>query len=372
MHIQHHPLPAHSAGNERSLHSLHFGSKQSAKKTYIQASLHADEIPGMLVAQHLRRELTALEAQGKIEGEIVLLPVANPVGLAQSLQSQAFGRFDMATGINFNRAYRNLAPQLKQTLAGKLSPHPAENIHLIRQAIRTALAQWEVHSETQAMKKILQTLAMDADIVLDLHCDNEAVLHLYTGTPLAAQALPLAQLLGAHALLLAKESGDDPFDETCSRLWWELAEHFGPAYPIPPACLAVTVELRGQTEVCHEHARRDASALLAFLALQGHINVNTEALPASRCEATPLEGVEKLCAPQAGIIVFHKEPGAQVQAGDTIAELIDPLSGEVKPVRAAVAGCMFARTHLRYAQRGMDLAKIAGKVAFRSGKLLSL
>ena len=40
-------------------------------------------------------------------------------------------------------------------------------------------------TETEALKRLLQSLALDADVVLDLHCDNQAVLHVYTGTPLA-------------------------------------------------------------------------------------------------------------------------------------------------------------------------------------------
>ena len=35
----------------------------------------------MLVAQHLRRRLLALEAEGRVLGEVVLVPAANPIGL---------------------------------------------------------------------------------------------------------------------------------------------------------------------------------------------------------------------------------------------------------------------------------------------------
>jgi predicted deacylase len=69
--------------------------------------------------------------------------------------------------------------------------------------------------------------------VLDLHCDNEAVLHIYSGTPLAAAIAPLSALMQSHATLLTTESGGEPFDEACSRLWWELAQHFATRHPIP-------------------------------------------------------------------------------------------------------------------------------------------
>ncbi|GGC84922.1 succinylglutamate desuccinylase/aspartoacylase family protein [Undibacterium terreum] len=377
MRIEYHSLPSPSSNSEKQLQSLHFGHAGIApqtRKVYIQASLHADEIPGMLVAQHLRQRLELLEAEGRLSSEIVLVPVANPVGLAQVIQGTPFGRFDLSSGINFNRGYRNLVPQLKTILADKLGSDSADNVNTIRSAARQLLMDWQPVSETETLKKTLLMLSIDADIVLDLHCDNESVLHLYTGTPLAEAAMPLSRLLGAQALLLATESGDDPFDETCGRIWWELAEHFAPDYPVPLACMPVTVELRGQVDVSHALAKQDAEALIAFLVHTGHIEKDAQGeknLPPALCKPTPLEGVEPLVAAHAGIVVFSKLPGDAVKQGDSIAELIDPVSGVATSVKATVSGKLFARIAHRYVHKGTTLAKIAGEVAYRSGKLLS-
>lgn len=371
MRIEHHALPSPSAGLQRTLRVLHFGAATSGRKVYIQASLHADEIPAMLVAQHLREQLQRLDAAGLIEGEIVLVPMANPIGLAQDIQGTLFGRFDMATGINFNRLYKHLTPPLLARLQGQLGADAAANVATIRRESLAVLGEWQPQTETEALKKLLQTLAADADIVLDLHCDNEAVLHLYTGTPLAEPGTQLATRLGAAAVLLAKVSGDDPFDESLSRHWWELAEQL-PAHPIPNACVSITVELRGEHQVEEGLARQDAAALIAWLQDQGHVAGTVPAMPAPRCEATPLEGVEPLAAPHAGIIVFHKAPGEAVKAGDVVAEIVDPLSDQRTELKATVSGVLFARVARRYASRGMRVAKIAGPVAFRSGKLLSM
>ena len=54
MQIQHHALISPAPGTQRELVSLHYGQPGGAAKAYIQASLHADELPGMLVAHHLR------------------------------------------------------------------------------------------------------------------------------------------------------------------------------------------------------------------------------------------------------------------------------------------------------------------------------
>ena len=118
------------------------------------------------------------------------------------------------------------------------------------------------------LRHALLTLAHDADLVLDLHADNQAVVHLYIGTPLWPDAADLAAELGARAVLLAEISGGNPFDEACSGPWWALARRF-PEAAIPPACLAATVELRSNNDVDDRLAEDDAQALMRFLMRRG-------------------------------------------------------------------------------------------------------
>lgn len=353
------------------LSSFHYGSPGTGKKVYIQAALHADEVPGMLVSQFLRKEFDALDAAGKIRGEIILVPAANPIGLAQAIHGAPFGRFDLSTGTNFNRAYKHVAEDLKLSLAGRLTGDAKANVALIREHARESVASWRPATDADALKKTLLGMAIDADIVLDLHCDNEAVLHIYAGTPLAEAAAPLSAYMGAQALLLALEAGEEPFDEACSRLWWDLAAHFGADYPIPMACLSTTVELRGEMDVNYAYAQRDARGLLNFLAHAGVLDIEADPMPAPLCAPTPLEGVEPIAAPHAGVLVFLKNLGDKVNPGDAIADLIDPVSGATTTLTAKVAGVFFARTAHRHLLRGMAVGKIAGPVAYRAGKLLS-
>ena len=370
MQTHRHQISTPESGGSYQLSSFHFGASGRGKKVYIQAALHADEVPGMLVSQFLRTELAALETQGKVLGEIILVPAANPLGLAQAIHGAPFGRFDLSTGTNFNRAYKHVAQDLKALLEGKLAADADANVALLRAHARASVANWRPATDAESLKKILLGLAIDADIVLDLHCDNEAVVHIYTGTPLADAVAPLSALMGAHAVLLALEAGEEPFDEACSRLWWDLAAHFGPKYPIPMACLSSTVELRGEMDVSYELAQRDAHALLQFLGHSGVIDIALELLPAPLCQPTPLEGVEPIVAPHAGVLVFLKNLGDRVAAGDAIADLIDPVSGKVSALRPTVPGVFFARTAHRHLLRGMVVGKIAGAKAFRAGKLL--
>jgi predicted deacylase len=366
-----HPISAPHSSAQFELTSYHYGAPGSGKKVYIQAALHADEVPGMLVAQFLRKRLEQLDAAGKVKGEIILVPAANPIGLSQAIHGAPFGRFDLTTGVNFNRAYKHVAGELKTTLAGKLGPDADANVRTIRAHALASVAAWQPKSDGEAHKKLLLEMAIDADIVLDLHCDNEAVLHIYAGTPLADGIAPLARLMGAHAVLLALAAGGEPFDEACSRLWWDLQEHFGDAYPIPPACLSTTVELRGEMDVSYELAEKDADALVRFLAQAGVLDTEVGELPAPLCQATPLEGVEPILAPHAGVLVYKREMGERLKAGDAVADVIDPVSGTASTVCCSVDGVLFARTAHRHVLRGWNIGKIAGAEAFRSGDLLS-
>ena len=371
MHIQTHPIASEPGMAIYHLTSCHYGVPSSGKKAYIQASLHADEVPAMLVAQFLRRKLETLDAEGRIRGEIVLVPAANPIGLSQVVQGTPFGRFDLGTGVNFNRAFRHVAEDLKHALAGRLGPDEQANVAMVRAGAREAVARWEPQDQAEILKKTLLSMAIDADIVLDLHCDNEALLHVYAGTPLAAKAAELSALLGARALLLSSASGGAPFDEACSRLWWELAEHVGRDTPVPPACMAFTVELRGEMDVRYELAEQDADALLQFLAREGMVEMPPAPLPAALCAATPLAAVEPLHAPQSGVLVFLKALGEHVDAGEAVADIVNPVSGATATIRASTGGLLFASTAHRHLQRGMQVCKIAGTTPFRSGSLLS-
>lgn len=122
-------------------------------------------------------------------------------------------------------------------------------------------------------------------MVLDLHCDFEAVEHLYTTPDAWPQIEPLARYLGVQASLLATDSGGQSFDECFSLVWWQLQQRFGKRFPIPLGCCSVTVELRGQADVSHDLASKDCQAILDFLTHAGVIE-GTSA-PCPRCYATP-------------------------------------------------------------------------------------
>ncbi|MBX3633997.1 MAG: succinylglutamate desuccinylase/aspartoacylase family protein [Rubrivivax sp.] len=358
------------APGQRAWLTVHrYGTPGGTPKAVIQAALHADEVPPLLVAQQLRRRLAELDAAGQVAGEVVLVPYANPLGLGQHPLGLHQGRFDLRDGVNFNRQVPDLSAAVADAVAGRLGDDPARNVALVRAALREAADALPAEHPAQDLKRRLLRLAVDADIVLDLHCDTDAVMHLYALTPQSALAEELGALLGAQAVLLATDSGDSPFDEACSRPWLVVQQRF-PDHPVPLACFSPTVELRGEADTGHELAAQDADAIVEFLRRRGVVASAPRPLPAPRCTPTPLAAAEQLNAPGAGVVVFHARPGERVEAGALVADLVDIDSGAVRPLLAQSSGLLYARMATRWATPGRRVAGIAGTTLQRSGKLL--
>lgn len=97
----------------------------------MQAALHADEMPGVIALVHLMDLLDA--AKDRITGEVVIVPVANTIGLSQWIAHKPQGRQELAGLQNANRGYPDLA-----ALAGdglELAVDVGRNLTLIRAAL---------------------------------------------------------------------------------------------------------------------------------------------------------------------------------------------------------------------------------------------
>lgn len=369
------PLPSPSPGTARHLVVHRFGRQAVRPRVWLQAALHADELPGPLVLHHLMPMLAEADRDGAIPGEIMVAPLANPVGLSQVVGSVLQGRYALDGSGNFNRGFIDLREPLEEAMAGKLGADAATNVAAIRAAIETLLAEHKTDDESAVLKLALHRLAATADIALDLHCDDQAALHLYCGPRQVEPFADLAARLGAAALLTSEDSGDAPFDEALTRPWWRLIER-NPDKPIPAdATLSCTVELRGRADIDDAMAKRDAGAIFDWLQARGAVAGKAPPAPAPTCQATPLDGVGPVRTPHAGLWVPCVEPGSAVSAGQIVGYLVDPMlpadAGRLA-LKAPVAGVMFARMRPDLAKPGDRVAKIASPTSIpeRRGKLL--
>lgn len=368
-------LPRNSPGNERYF-LVHKYGPESSSRAYIQTNLHADEIPGILVLNHLLKLLDEAEKRGEVKKDIVIVPFANPIGLAQQMFDTHIGRFSIDTMINFNRNWLDITEGIAQRVEQHLSDDPEGNIRLIRSAIFTELSTYQYAREDSALKCELLRLAAVADIAIDLHCDSDAIVHLYTHEKLWPQLSDLAAEISSQCQLTAPTTGENSFDEVTSGLWVNLAARF-PNFPIPIACQSTTIELRGESDVYDDLAIRDARALYRFLQRRGYL-VATEPmlqLPLLQ-DPSPLTAVDMMEAPAVGVMAWKVRPGSKVSVGDLLGELVDVENVDTPriPLLARTSGVVFSMRRHKFVRPGQVVIKIAGRepLSWRKGNLLTI
>ena len=67
-----------SPGKTTELVFFKLGPKDAGRKVYLQAALHADEQPGIMILHHLLALLKEADKNGQLQAEFVLCPMVNP------------------------------------------------------------------------------------------------------------------------------------------------------------------------------------------------------------------------------------------------------------------------------------------------------
>ena len=371
MQIETAALTGASAGTRRELTVYRYGTCGVGQKVYLQAGLHADEMPGVLILQHLMTLLDEAEARGDIAGEVLVVPAANPIGLSQWAYQRPLGRQDAESMANFNRGYPELAALVGDALEGVLTVSAEDNLHLIRSAFRTALRTVDPRSDVQEQQVALLNWSCDADYVLDLHCDHIAILHLYASAARPEDTARLCRATGAQLALIEDVSGGNAFDEAHTVPWLRLRERFGDRYPIPAGCFSTTLEYRGQFDVTDGQAAQDAANLLTFLASIGVIRGVDPTPRHNDATYRPLAGAAEVFAPQGGVVTWDVVPGAAVRFGQVLGHVTDPVARRRLPLVSPTNGMLFRCELWRSCLRGQSLAHVAGEKIVRCGDLLA-
>ncbi|MGQ3210235.1 peptidase M14 [Shinella sp.] len=334
-----------TAGTEWRVPVFRFkGSDAKAPSTYLQAALHANELPGTALLHFLLERLRKADAEGAILGDITVIPQANPIGLAQSHFGEMQGRFDLGSRTNFNRDFPLIALSERETLLEDVARRPAAG----------------------RLKRMLLHAALGADLVIDLHCDDESLQYAYIDDAFWPEAADLAGALDMQAVFLS-DGESTAFEEAVGHAFKHQG---GEKLKSVPGRLAVTVELRGRRDVYPDMAKRDADGLWAFLAGRGVVADPAHAAKPYTGPALPLDNIEMVRAPEPGTILFHRTIGEQVKAGDLLATLITrpgAADGTLE-VKAGHDGLIATRSSARYARRGDDLMKIACHEATRKDR----
>ncbi|WP_020558763.1 succinylglutamate desuccinylase/aspartoacylase family protein [Thiofilum flexile] len=351
------------------------GPADAKRKIFLQAALHADEQPGILILHHLLEYLIDADSKGLLKARFVVFPMVNPLGMGDIGFLQHQGRYDRSSGVNFNRQWPDLYAAIEEHVGAYLTDSAEDNVKRVRELVQHWLSEQQPVNALQQQRHYVMQEAFDADYVLDLHCDSDSLPHIFT-VPQSTEVMQnLSDWMGAAATLVCEASGGSSFDEVWSTLWSRLAKQF-PNKPIPQATHSATLEYRGQFDTFDELNKTDARHLYAFFQAQGLIGGELILpLPPKTPSATDLAATEMIKTPQAGLLAYTVELGQQVKKGDLIAELIS-LDGEEAfrkriPLYAGTAGVVLSRNTFKYVWRGASVAKIVGKELLPSrGKYL--
>jgi hypothetical protein len=359
-------LPSMTPGTTRSIAWLRFGHASVRPKVYIQAAIHANELPGAMALHHLMPMLTKADRAGRIKGEVIVVPTVNPIGQSQLVGNNHLGRYDLLSRDNFNRNWPDLSGAVAESVGHKLGRDAATNVDLIRKAALAALKAMKPMNELQTMRVEMLKLSIDADVVLDLHCDMDAALHLFTAAPdIKGAAQALAAELGVQATLYNEPYAESlTFSGVNGALWPRLAARF-PGAAIPQACFSSTVELRSQHDVSDELGASDASNLHRYLVRRGIIAGRPGPLPRLKSAPTPISGMDVGYCPVRGFIVYRLAAGAKLKKGDMVCEIIDPADPRGAkartPMRSRTDGVLVSRKRDGgLAWPGMVAYRIAG------------
>ncbi|MER9314866.1 succinylglutamate desuccinylase/aspartoacylase family protein [Mesorhizobium sp. M0659] len=312
------------------------GADKAAPSAYLQAALHAGELPGVVAIDALMPALNKAEAEGRIKGSITVVPWANPIGRAQYHFGEHQGRFHLGTRNNFNRGFPLLAAPDAKLL-------PDTTLGTPDQRLKTRLVQ----------------LSLGHDIVLDLHCDDEGLAYLYVHASLWPAMADCAAAMGIDAVVLWSEDTDGTFEGATIMPYQNVPANVAKL----DRRVATTVEYRGMLDVDGTLANSDAAGLYRLLVARGVI-ADTALPPPSPFKGlvAPLENIDMMPAPRAGAILYDVKPGDRVAKGARLATIVHTPgeAGGRTEVLAPQDGVILTRRSRRIIRAGEDLLKLVG------------
>lgn len=320
--IERFSLKSDTLGQELFLSVFRFRGSGNGRAVYIQAALHSHELPGTVALDRLIPVLEAAESDGRLMGNVTLVPHANPIGLAQGIFGETLGRFDLNGRVNFNRSFP------KENLE-KLSGRPA----------------------AEQLKSVLLALAEKADVVLDLHCDDEGPIYLYVFKRQIEDGLRLANAMKATVILT--DTRDDPisFDLAVGARW--SAENCE-----GDARFAATIELRGLVDVSPEYAQQDADGLYRYLVDIGTVIDELPAINPVKTIIGDVDDARLIDTPVPGVVLYDVEIGDWVVEGQRLAVVMSEPGIGYHEILSPFDGQVMTRRDRRLARRGDAVIKV--------------
>ena len=336
-----------------------FLGNSTGPSVYIQAGIHGNEHPGILVAVKLIEKIKEILSTHTLKGSITIVPLCNPIALSQTVQGEIIGRFNMHTGKNFNRNFPDLSHKVvdkcNQTLEGDIG------INAIRAVLKDMLDKHTCNDISDQMKSNVFQLASEHEIVIDLHADNRSLLHIY----MPEHGTDITEILAAELdCNLAIRGFRDPeggLDDALNYFWSVIRDKLtGCQLKMLP--VAYTIELRGRYDISEILAMQDANALYNFLCRTGVIDDEVSAKQ-NTLAVFPVNGIDSPKASKPGVLKLHGKLGDYIAEGDLIAEIMElseAADGTTTELRSLTDGILFCHSFHGIVPPGQTVYKIAG------------
>jgi len=300
-----------------------FVSNVPGPKVYIQSSIHGAEVQGNVVLLHLLKELKG----APLRGEVTLVPNCNPVGSNLKSGEYTLGRFDPVNGQNWNRAY-HYNKDLISEFADKINPDM--DISELKQEYRSRLRasieerlnnEWGV-GLAECLNLKLQLMALEADIVLDLHNGPVSTRHIYV----PEYARESAKYFNIPHVILINKVFSGALDEATFCPWWCLTDSLMERFPSSEwdfGIEAFTVEMGSQEVIDFDAGKADSKGILSYLSYK-------------KCFETPLQKPENITryavylrdykimySGFGGMVEYVAKPGQFVKKGELMARALN-------------------------------------------------
>ncbi|MBK2258792.1 M14 family zinc carboxypeptidase [Francisella philomiragia] len=335
------------------------GSNSSAPSVYMQASMHASELQGNAVMV----ELLEYFKKHQPKGDVYLIPQCNPIGKDVFIGAGHQGRFDSATGDNFNRYYFypsiDYSGFVKEHINSTTAEYKQAFENLLQQELDKELSnEWEL-SRAKRLNLLVQREAQKADYVLDLHTDTDATTYLYT----ADFAKEIAESFGyKDMLIINNDKAGGSLDEAIFCPWWHLSQEFRKQGRDEKVLKeGYTLELGSEEYINFINAKMQTQGILNYLKYKDIIDspFDTDLLNTDIRHHIYGPNYKHLKAIEGGLYEWFIKPGDIFKAGDVIGQYIQTSTMQKKDLILPYGGVVISIHNTGAVCQGSQLINLA-------------
>ncbi|APC91596.1 MULTISPECIES: M14 family zinc carboxypeptidase [Francisella] len=335
------------------------GSDPKAPSVYMQASMHASELQGNTVMIELLEYFKKFQPKG----DVYLIPQCNPIGKDVFIGAGHQGRFDSATGDNFNRYYFypkiDYSAFVKEHINSTTAEYKQAFEKLLQQELEKELVnEWEL-SRAKRLNLLMQKEAQKADYVLDLHTDTDAITYLYT----AEFAKETAEKFGyKDMLIIDNDKAGGALDEAIFCPWWHLAQEFKKQGRNEEVLKeGYTLELGSEEYINFADAKMQTQGILNYLKFKNVIDspFKTDLLNTDIRHHTYGVNYKHIKAIEGGLYEWFIKAGDQFKAGEIIGQYIQTSTMQKKSLTMPFGGVVISIHNTGAVCQGSQLINLA-------------